>query len=38
MKRTEESLTYVWGNIKYTNIHVIGVLKGEERKRARKNI
>ena len=31
MKRNENSLRNLWDNIKYTNIHIIGVPKGEER-------
>ena len=30
MKRTEERIQDLWDNIKHTNIHIIGVLKGEE--------
>ena len=33
MKRTEESLRDLWDNIKHTNIHIIGVPEGEERKK-----
>nr|ABF60032.1 transposase [Lipotes vexillifer] len=31
MKRNEDSLRDFWNNIKRTNIHIIGVLEGEER-------
>ena len=30
MKRNKDSLSNLWGNIKYTNIHIIGVPEGEE--------
>ena len=33
MKRTEDSLRYLWGNIKYTNIRIIGVQEEEETKK-----
>ena len=33
MKRNENSLRNLWDNIKYTNIHIIGVPKGEEREK-----
>ena len=33
MKRNEDSLRDLWGNIKCTNIHIIGVPEGEERER-----
>ena len=33
MKRNEGSLRDLWDNIKYTNIHIIGVSEGEERER-----
>ena len=36
MKRNEDSLRDLWGNIKCTNIHIIGVSEGEERKYLRK--
>ena len=32
MKRYEDSLRDLWDNIKRTNIHIIGVPEGEERK------
>ena len=35
MKRNEDSLRDLWDNIKFTNIHIIGVLE-EERKDLRK--
>ena len=36
MKRNEDSLRDLWDNIKHTNICIIGVPKGEERKDMRK--
>ena len=33
MKRNKDSLSNLWGNIKYTNIHIIGVPEGEEREK-----
>ena len=33
MKRNEDSLRYLWGNIKYTNIRIIGVQEEEETKK-----
>ena len=38
MKRNENSLRNLWDNIKYTNIHIIGVPKGEERDKGSKKI
>ena len=32
MKRNEDSPRDLWDNIKHTNIHIIGVSEGEERK------
>ena len=32
MKRNEDSPRDLWDNIKHTNIHIIGVPEGEERK------
>ena len=37
-KRSEDSLRDLWDNIKHTNIHIIGVPEGEERKRTSENI
>ena len=37
MKRNKDSLSNLWGNIKYTNIHIIGVPEGGEREK-RENI
>ena len=31
MKRYEDSLRDLWDNIKFINIHIIGVTEGEER-------
>jgi len=36
MKRNEESLRDLWDRMKCTNIHIIGVPEGEERKDLRK--
>ena len=36
MKRNEDSFRDLWDNIKHTNICVIGVPEGEERKAPRK--
>ena len=33
MKRAEESLRDLWGNIKFTNIQIIGVPEEEEKKK-----
>ena len=33
MKRTEDSLRDLWDNIKHTNIKIIGVPQGEEKKK-----
>ena len=33
MKRNEDSLRNLWGNIKHTNIHITGVPEGEDRER-----
>ena len=33
MKRTEDSLKDLWDNIKHTNTRIIGVPKGEEKKK-----
>ena len=33
MKRTEDSLRYLWDNIKYTNVWIIGVPEEEEKKK-----
>uniref|UniRef100_A0A8D1RJ36 L1 transposable element RRM domain-containing protein n=1 Tax=Sus scrofa TaxID=9823 RepID=A0A8D1RJ36_PIG len=38
MKRTEESLRYLWDNIKRTNIHIIGIPEGEEREKGPEKI
>ena len=32
-KRNEDSLQDLWDNIKHTNIHIIGVPEGEERRK-----
>ena len=38
MKRNEDILRDLWDNIKHTNIHIIGVSEGEERKDLKENI
>ena len=38
MKRTEDSLRDLWGNIKWTNIWIIGVLDEEEKKKVYEKI
>ena len=38
MKRNEDSLRDLWDNIKYNNIHIIGVLEGEEREKGPEKI
>ena len=38
MKRNEDSLRNLWDNIKHTNIHIIGVLEGEERQKGTEKI
>ena len=30
MKKKKRQPRYLWGNIKYTNIHIVGVPEGEE--------
>ena len=37
-KRNEDSLRYLWENIKCYNICIIGVQEGEERERTQENI
>ena len=38
MKRTEDSLRDLWGNIKYINIRIIGVPEEEEKKKGTEKI
>ena len=38
MKRNEDSLRDLWGNIQHTNIHIIGVPEGEEREKGHEKI
>lgn len=37
MKRTEDSLRDLWGNIKSTNVQIIGIPKEEEKKKGMRN-
>ena len=36
MKINEESLRDLWDNMNHTNIHIVGIPEGEERKDLRK--
>ena len=38
MKRTEDSLRHLWGNIKFTNFQIIGVPEEEEEKKGYEKI
>ena len=38
IKRNEDSLRDLWGNIKYIGIHIIGAPDGEEREKGPENI
>ena len=38
MKRIEDSLRDIWDNIKHTNIQIIGVPEGEEKKKGTEKI
>ena len=38
MKRNEDSLRELWGNVKCTSIHVIGGPEGEGREKGTENI
>ena len=38
MKRNEDSLRDLWGNIKHNNIRIIGVPEGEEREKGQEKI
>ena len=38
MKRTEDSLRDLWDNIQHTNIQIIGVPEGEEKKKGYEKI
>lgn len=37
-KKSEESLTDLWDTIKRNNIHIMGISKGEEKKKKKENI
>ena len=38
LKRNEDSLREFWDNFKHTNIHIIGVVEGEEREKGPEKI
>ena len=38
IKKNEDSLRDLWDNIKHTNIHIIGVPKGDEREKEAENL
>ena len=38
LKTNEESLRELWNNVKCTNIHIIGVVEGEEREKGTEKI
>ena len=38
MKRNQDTLRDIWDNIKFTNIHIIGVPEGEEREKGPEKI
>ena len=38
IKKNEYSLRYLWENVKETNIHVIGIPDGEEKKKGIENL
>ena len=38
LKTNEKSLRELWGNVKHTNIHIIGVPEGEEREKETEKI
>ena len=38
MKINEDSLRELWDNVKYTNIHIIGVPEGQEREKGPEKI
>ena len=38
MKRNEDTLRHLWGNIKHTNIHIIGIPEGEGREKGPEKI
>ena len=38
MKRNEDTLRHLWGNIKHTSIHIIGIPEGEGREKGPEKI
>ena len=38
IKRNEDSLGNLWDNVKYTDIHIIGVPEGDQRKKGPEKI
>ena len=38
MKKSEDNLRDVWDNIKYSNIHIMGVPEGEEKEKGPEKI
>ena len=37
-KKDEDSIWSLWDNNKYTNIHIMGVLEGKQRRQGNKNL
>ena len=38
MKKYESNVKDLWGNIKYVNLHIIGIPEGEEKERGIENL
>ena len=38
MKQHESNMRYLWDNIKWTNLHIIGIPEGEEKEKEIENI
>ena len=38
MKQHESNIRYLWDNIKWTNLHIIGIPEGEEKEKEIENI